>query len=349
MPKIASIGTAVPPHCFPQERIRDLAKLHFSNGIHEIDRLIAVFDNVRVKRRFFSVPLEWFGQDHSFREKNAEYIRSATELSLAAIERCLAGAHHRNVDQLVFVSSSGMATPSLDAHLINRLKLGANIRRTPIFGYGCAGGAAGLARCFDLAKAYPAHRILLVSVELSSLTFQRNDFSKSNLVASALFADGAAAVLVCGDDCSEEGIEIVDVRSTLWPETLDVMGWEFSERGLEVVFSRSIPQLISRHIRKNIEEFLAGQKQSLTAIKHFIIHPGGAKVLDSFKEALQVTTADLRYSRHVLESFGNMSAPTVIFILDLLQHEARTAPGELGLCAAFGPGFSSELLLLRWN
>lgn len=348
MPRILSVGTAVPPYPFFQEDLRDLARLHFSQGIAEIDRLIQVFDTVQVKRRFFSVPVDWFGFDHTFSEKNNEYRRCAQDLSIQAVERCLssAGVRPEEIDHIVFVSSSGMATPSIDAHIINRLNFDAHVKRTPIFGLGCAGGVAGLARACDLARSHASEKILLVVLELSSLTFQRNDLSKSNLVACSLFADGAAAVLVTGDGA--DGIQIVEAQSTLFPETLDIMGWDFGERGLSVIFAKSIPHVIEKYIRGNIERLLHRNRIQFADIAHYVIHPGGAKVLISFQQALQLPPEALRHSRCILENYGNMSAPTVLFILEQLLQEGSTRPGDYGICAGFGPGFSSELVLLRW-
>lgn len=351
MPKVTAVGTAVPPHALTQESTREYAGQHFSRGIRDIQRLISVFDNVQIRRRFFCVPLDWFGHDHNFSERNDLYIEWAEKLSLESARSCLQKAKLEpgQIDHLVFVSTSGMSTPSIDARLINRLGFGKHIRRTPIFGLGCAGGAAGLSRCWELTKGSPRQRILLVAVELSSLTFQCNDFSKSNLVASALFADGAAAAVISGDELGDGGVEIVDTQSTIWPQTLDVMGWNFSQTGLQVIFSRSIPHLLKQHIKHNIERLLSLHKLSLESISHYVIHPGGAKVLQSFEESLGLTNGLLDNSRWILENYGNMSSPTMLFILDRLLCSRKARPGEYGISAAFGPGFSSELLLLRWG
>ena len=350
MPRVVAVGTAVPPFCFDQQDIRELARLHFQGNLEGTQSLMGVFDNVQVHRRFFCVPLEWFGRDHSFSEKNEEYIRWSERLSIEAIERCLekAGLRPQHVDHLIFVSTSGMSTPSIDARIINRLGFDTHTKRTPIFGLGCAGGATGLTHCHDLAKGAPERRVLLVSVELSALTFQSADYSKSNLVASALFADGAAAVLVCGDACPENGIQLVDSFSTLWPDTLDLMGWEFSETGLSVIFSPSIPRMLNKHIKQNIHEFLQRNQLHLKDLSHFIIHPGGAKILLAFRKSLGLSEGMLDSSRFVLENYGNMSSPTILFILDHLIRERSPQKTDWGLCAAFGPGFSSELILLRW-
>ncbi len=348
MPRIAAIGTAVPPHLTPQDAVRDRAAEHFSAGRRDVFRLIQVFDNVGVRQRYFCKPLDWLAREHTFRERNGAYQRWAERLSMEAIERCLenAGLGCDQVDHLIFVSTSGMATPSIDARLANRLPLGPHTRRTPIFGLGCAGGAAGLTRAWELAKGSPSSRILLVAVEICSLTFQSGDFSKSNLVASALFADGAAAALVVGDETDLPGTAIVDAQSTIWPETLDVMGWDFSETGLQVIFAKSIPHLLQTHIKENLHRVLELNGLACSDLAHYAVHPGGTKILESFQESLGLTNGKLEVSREVLAGFGNMSSPTVLFILKrVLEGDLRS--GDIGLAAAFGPGFSSELLLWR--
>jgi alkylresorcinol/alkylpyrone synthase len=350
MPRVVAVGTAVPPFCFEQQDIREWVRRHFQEKLECTQSLMGVFENVHVHRRNFCVPLEWFEGHHTFSEKNEEYIRWAERLSIEAIERCLekADLDTRHVDHLVFVSTSGMSTPSIDARIMNRLGFGTHTKRTPIFGLGCAGGATGLTRCRDLARGASDQRILLVSVELSSLTFQSTDYRKSNFVASALFADGAAAALICGDACPEEGIHMVDSMSTLWPDTLDLMGWDFSETGLSVIFSPTIPKILDQHIKENVSEFLQRNQIQLQNLDHFVIHPGGAKILLTMRNSLELSEENLDSSRFILENYGNMSSPTILFILEHLMRERSPEKSELGLCAAFGPGFSSELILLRW-
>lgn len=350
MPRIVAVGTAVPPYHFDQQEIRHSACQHFQGNLSRVEKLRSVFDNVEVKQRFFCVPLDWFLQDHTFTEKNEKYIFWSQRLSIEAIENCLNQAHlgPDDIDHLIFVSTSGMSTPSIDAHIINKMKFSPHTKRTPIFGLGCAGGAAGLSRCLDLARGAPRKRILLVAVELSSLTFQHKDFSKSNFIASALFSDGAAAVVVCGDQCPDEGIRMVDTYSTLWPDTLDIMGWEFSETGLSIIFSPEIPQLLNSHIQQTISEFLTKNGIALEDLSHFAIHPGGAKILHAFERSLGLNSRMLASSRSVLKHYGNMSSSTVIFILEHLTRKFPPDDGTYGLCAAFGPGFSSELILLKW-
>lgn len=349
VPRIVATGTAVPPFHYEQDSVRERARLHFQKGLKDVERLIAVFDSVQVSGRYFCVPPEWLECRHTFTEKNRAYQEWAERLSAQAVRNCLkaAGVPPDDVHHLLFVSTSGLATPSIDARLVQNLGFSSHVRRTPIFGLGCAGGAAGLARCMDLARATPRGRILLVAVEISSLTFQRNDFSRANLIASALFSDGAAAVLVCGDECPEEGTEIVDSSSTLWPGTLNVMGWEFSEEGLSVVFSPRIPTLLTETIAGIVSAFLAGNRLQPRDIQAYVLHPGGAKILAALQTSLDIPTQGLDHSRYVLANYGNMSSATVLFVLDRHRSSGLPRPGQHALCMAFGPGFSSELVLLR--
>jgi alkylresorcinol/alkylpyrone synthase len=222
-----------------------------------------------------------------------------------------------------------------------------DIRRTPIWGLGCAGGAAGLSRAFEFTRAFPDKRALVLALELCSLTFQKNDLSKSNLVASSLFADGAAAVLVSGAGTGAVGPAIVGTRSTLWYDSLDVMGWEINDQGMKVLFSRDIPSIVRTCVLPNVLEFLSGYGLSLPDLKHIIAHPGGAKVLDAYRETLQLSNGKLDIARSVLRRYGNMSSPTVFFVLDEYLRSGSIRPGDYGLVTALGPGFSSEMLLVR--
>src|SRR4051794_40208745 len=265
MPRIRSVATALPPHALSQERIRDLAREHFAPAFPEIDRYMTVFRHAQIDTRHFAAPLEWFMTPHSFKQCNDLFVEAATALGESAARACLAqaGLEPSDIDHLIWVSTTGMAAPSLDAMLINRLGMGGHTRRTPIWGLGCAGGVAGLARAYEYTLAFPDQRVLLLSAELCSVTFQWNDHSKRNLIASSLFADGAAAVLVEGDESEGSGIgdrgsgtlgpipQLLGTQSTLWPDTLDIMGWDMVDTGMQVVFSSRIPHIVQTLMREN--------------------------------------------------------------------------------------------------
>ncbi len=354
MPRIVSVGTAVPPYEIRQEEVRSFARQLFEPAYSNIDRLLTIFENTSIQKRRFSRPRDWFEVERSFSERNQVYIEIACQLGEEAILRCLEGTGLKpdDIDHIYFVSTTGMATPSIDAHLINRLSMDIHVKRTPIWGLGCAGGVAGLSRAYEYACAFPESRVLLLALELCGLTFRRNDMSKSNLVASSLFGDGAAAVLVAGEEaeipCPLNGPQIVSTMSTMWPDSLDVMGWEIRDDGLKVIFSKDIPTIVRKQIKPVVEEFLAKQRIDLEKVDHYIAHPGGIKVIQAYQEALGLPEEKFKHARSVLANFGNMSSATVLFVLEKELEDSHTY-GSYGLMAALGPGFSSELLLMRWG
>lgn len=349
MPRIVSVGTAVPPHSVSQEDIKQACLRMFNGHGDMIERWSAVFDHARVRTRHTAAPLAWYLTPRSFTERNDLYIQAATDLSAEAIRHCLepAGLTPGDIDHLILVSTTGLATPSLDALLFNRLGIPGYARRTPIWGLGCAAGVAGLARAADYVRAYPESRVVLVAVELCTATFVREDFSKSNIVATALFGDGAAAALVAGD--SHPGPAVVDAQSTLWPDSLDVMGWDIGSDGLKVVLSKALPAIVRSKLRPVVDAFLETHRITRSDVRHYIAHPGGPKVLDAYMGALELSEAHVRHARDILRDYGNMSSPTVLFVLKRFLEAQQDQNGDYGLIAAMGPGFSCELMLVRWE
>jgi alkylresorcinol/alkylpyrone synthase len=353
MPIIVSAGTAVPPYRVDQDTSREFARNLFANSFRDIERLLTVFESAQVEKRHFCAPPSWFEQAHSFPEKNQMYIENGLKLSSEAIRNCLdqAGLAPTDPDILVFVSTTGVSTPSLDAMLFNELGLRQDIKRIPIWGLGCAGGASGLARGMELARAYPDAKIVVCCLELCGLTFLHNDRSKSNLIATSLFADGAAAVLIMGDGVAEKtghkGPRMLTAKSTIWPDSLDVMGWDLEEDGLKVIFSKDIPTLVANQIRPEVEAMLSEVGIALGDLDRFIAHPGGMKVLQAYQEALNLRKEMLDHSRDVLREHGNMSSCTVFFVLARELQESHN-PGEYGLIMALGPGFSCEQVMVQW-
>lgn len=348
MPYIISTGIAKPPYRIHQADAKPFIRDLFADIFSDIDRLLQLFENTQVETRHFCVPLEWFRENHTFQEKNALYIEHATSLSIKALQSSLqsAGLELDDVSHLFFVSTTGLSTPSMDARILNALKAHPQLKRTPIWGLGCAGGAAGLSRAFDYVSAYPDQIAAVVAVELCGLTFQRNDLTKSNLVATSLFADGAGAVLLAGDKAKvSSGIRIKSTRSTLWHNSLDVMGWDFSSSGFHVIFSRDIPTFVHTEVARDIRGYL--NELGIPTPDHFIFHPGGKKVLEAYQESLEIPSGKLDLSEKVLRENGNMSSCTVLYVLDEFLRENRIGSGETGLISALGPGFSSELLVLE--
>jgi alkylresorcinol/alkylpyrone synthase len=354
-PRLISIATALPPHVVRQQDASALAQVLFSDVIGEDRRLVDVFRNTSIHTRHLCMPLDWFASDHDFAERNALYVEHAIALAAQAAAKTLAqvGMTARDVDHLVFVSTTGLATPSIDARLANAMGFRGDFRRTPVWGLGCAGGAAGLARARDFALADPEARVLLVALELCSLTFQRNDLSRRNFVASSLFADGAAAALIAGTRApvpERDGtrpLALLASRSVLWPDTLDVMGWEVDGAGLHVVFSRDIPTIVRDRVRPSLEAFLDDQGLALGALDHLVTHPGGTKVLEAYRETLGRPPQSFRHARDVLAACGNMSSPTCLFVLERFLRSGDIGANETAVVAALGPGFSSEYVLAR--
>ncbi|WP_042457700.1 type III polyketide synthase [Neobacillus dielmonensis] len=361
MPIIVSAAEVVPPYEIKQEQVTKFARDLFSDTFTDIDRLLRAFPNGQIETRHFVKDLSWYRERHTFEEKNKTYIEEAVQFGKEAIEKCLNNSDflktpiaYEEIDAILFISSTGISTPSIDARIMNQLPFHSHTKRIPIWGLGCAGGASGLSRAFEYCLAFPEAKVIVLSVELCSLTFQPGDVSKSNLIGTSLFADGIACALVCGDDCNlnEFGQKraypsIIATESTLMQESLDVMGWDVKDDGLFVVFSRDIPHIIEEWLKPIVDHFLARNRRTLKEIDHFIAHPGGKKVLDAYKKAMGFTSSMTDLSFQVLKHHGNMSSATILYVLRLYL-ERDIPRGSYGLCTALGPGFSSELLLLRW-
>ncbi len=361
MAVMISIGEAVPPNTLQQKEVMNFSRELFSESFQDIERLLKAFPNGHVEKRHFVKDLAWYKDPHTFEEKNAAFIEAAVELGTEAINNCLANQTLlrreiacEEIEAIFLITTTGMATPSIEARIMNVLPFSERTKRIPIWGLGCAGGASGLSRAFEYCKAYPKAKVLVLSIELCSLTFQYNDRSKSNLIGTSLFADGAACVLVAGDEDNIDGIsnlpslpKIVATQSTTMRHSLDVMGWKIKNEGLFVVFSKDIPCIVEKWLKPNVADFLQKHKISMEQISHFIAHPGGKKVLDAYVNSLQMRPSMVDLPLAVLREYGNMSSATVFFVLNRFLHKGKQQ--DLGLCAALGPGFSAELLLLSWE
>jgi alkylresorcinol/alkylpyrone synthase len=343
---LASLATAVPPHVLHQDKVTDAAAELFAGpkGGHAAERLRPIFANAQIERRHSCVPLEWYLSPHTFRERNDLYLENALALLQQAATRALvdAGLAASDIDMIVTVSSSGIATPSLDAQLMERMPFRRDVARLPVFGLGCAGGVLGLARAATLARGQPGAKILLLVVELCGLTFRYRDRSKSNIVAAALFGDGAAAAVVSADAA---GPVIADWAEHTWPNSLDIMGWDVGDDGLTVNFSRDIPQLVRSAFDETLGSFLRQRDLALADFDAFVPHPGGAKVIDALEEVFHLPDGGLVDARATLRDYGNMSAVTVLFVLQRLM---QTKPDfHRALLTALGPGFTGALLVLE--
>jgi alkylresorcinol/alkylpyrone synthase len=349
LPRLVAVTTASPEFRIGQEEAAAFAGALFRGRLDRLDTLLHVFANAGISQRYVAKPPGWYSEPHDLAQKNRDYIDVATELSARAardlLERTGLGPH--DVDHILYVNTTGLATPTIDARLINILGLRSDIRRTPLWGLGCAGGAAGLSHAFHLALGHPRARILVVACELCSLTFLADDFSKSNFVATALFADGAAAALVVGDEAEfEGGLKLLDTQSHFYPDSLSVMGWNVLSTGLQVVFDKRIPDIVAEHAAGELDGFLARHGLGRDDIAEFLYHPGGLKVLEAYQTAYGGNPQRLRHSRAVLRDFGNMSSVTVLFVIARYLAEAEAGRSGYGVISALGPGFSSESLLV---
>ena len=352
MPNLLSISTIEFPFKTDQQEVKQYSKDLFAPSYPQVERMLIAFDNTEIMTRNFCKPLDYYAWLHTFEEQNLEYIRISLEYSVKAIEEFISSAHiqKEEITDIIFVSTTGLSTPSLDALIINKMRLSQNINRMAIFGLGCGGGVSGYSKACTLAIANPDAVVLLVAVELCSLTFLRNDYSKSNFIGSSLFADGVAACLITGDHHehkSRKEITFLANESKIYYDSLDVMGWQFMDTGFKVLFSSDIPTIIENNVRNDVTSFLDTQNLKLSDIKNFISHPGGKKILTAYEEALGVEGDFLKNTREVMNDIGNMSSTTVLYVLErFYKHGFENG---YGLMVSMGPGFSCEMVLLQMN
>ncbi len=286
----------------------------------------------------------------TFAKRNEVWIREAVRLGAQAVRGAVekAGVELKDIDVLCFTSITGLATPSIDARLVNVLGLRPDVKRVPIFGLGCVAGVAGTARVSDLLRGFPGQTAVLLSVELCSLTVQRQDIAVSGMIAAGLFGDGAAAMVVRGGETGSAGPSVVATESVFYPDSEDVMGWDFLDSGFKVVLNARVPDMVLENVRGNVDGFLTKQGLKRSDITHWVAHTGGPKVLEAFETALELPPNALARTWESLRSVGNLSSCSVLYVLSDLLEENVAKPGDLGLMMAMGPGFCAELVLLRW-
>ena len=348
--KIASAASAFPKNYYPQKVLLEKLQEYWGDQLRNPQMLARLHRNVAVEGRHLAMAPEKYYELNTWGQANDVWIEVAQELGEQALCRALhhAGLGAREIGALFFTSVTGISSPSIDALLINRMGLSPNIRRLPIFGLGCVAGAAGIARAADYVRAYPKQAAALVSVELCSLTIQREDLSVANLISSGLFADGSAAVIVTGDDLNANGPEIVATKSIFYPDTEEMMGWKVSEKGFRITLSPEVPVLIRENLGHDVDAFLAEQGHKRSDIGSWVLHTGGPKVLEATAAALELNDGQLDASWDCLKKVGNLSSASVLVVLEDVMRNRRPEPGTLGILAAMGPGFCSELVLLRW-
>ncbi len=348
--KIASVGRAFPEHYYPQAALSEALKKHWAKRHFNLDRLDQLHQNVLVDGRHLALALDEYEALDSFTASNDAFIRVAVEVGARAIVNALesSGLGTEDVSHLIFVSTTGIATPSIDARIVNRIGLRSDVKRTPLFGLGCVAGAVGIARAADYLRAFPHEAAVLLSVELCSLTLQRRDLSIPNIIATGLFGDGAAAVALVGAEREASGPRVVASRSVFYPDTERVMGWDVTADGFSVVLSAEIPNLVKREMRRDVDAFLESRGLTLGDIEVFVCHPGGPRILEAFQEALGVPQEALALTWDTLKRVGNLSSASVLMVLDDTLRTKSPPAGAYGLLMAMGPGFCSELVLLEW-
>jgi alkylresorcinol/alkylpyrone synthase len=352
--QIVSATSAFPKHYYSQEMLFAALQEFWGNQLAKPEVLRRLHKNVGVDGRFLSLPIDAYPLLKGWGEANDHWIRTALELGYCSVSRALTGAgvEARDVGALFFTSVTGIASPSIDARLINRLGFSPNVKRVPMFGLGCVAGAAGIARAADYVRAYPGEAAVLLAVELCSLTLQREDLSIANMISAGLFGDGAAAVVIAGDKCNwlrpSAGPRIVATRSIFYPDTEEMMGWDISESGFRIVLSPEVPDLIRRQLGGDVDSFLADLGRDRGEVGSWVLHTGGPKVLQATAESLGLKDGQLAASWDCLRRVGNLSSASVLVVLEDVMNNRRPAPGTFGLLAAMGPGFCSELVALEW-
>jgi alkylresorcinol/alkylpyrone synthase len=346
---IAATATAVPPHVLTREDVKTYMRKVFDVGERRLDAMMTVIDNAQVHKRHSIFPVEYIVEPRPLGQTSRDYQEHAVRLGQRAAEDCLANARMtpRDIDMIITVSCTGFMIPSLDAHLINLMGFRSDVRRMPLTELGCAAGAMALTRASEFVRAFPDRTVLIVSVELATLTFQRGDLSQANLISCVLFGDGAAAAVVTGRQAT--GPRILDAETYTFPQSLDAMGFDLRESGFHIVLSKDVPQMIRERLREVVDAFLGRSGLTREAIAAFILHPGGQKLLSYAEEQLGLCRCDTQFSWDVLSQYGNLSSATILFILHEWLTKKSMTSGDYGLAAAFGPGFSAEVLLLQWS
>jgi alkylresorcinol/alkylpyrone synthase len=346
---IAATATAVPPFEITREEVKTYLRKVFSLESARLDAMMSVIDHSQVRRRFCIHPVDYIIHPRPLSQISREYQEHSVKLGRQVASDALARAEMApgEIDLIITVSCTGVMIPSLDAHLINLMGFRQNVRRLPITELGCAAGAASLSRASDFLRAFPDRNVLVVAVELPSLTFQRGDISQANLISTVLFGDGAAAAVVTGRAAA--GPRILDTESFLFPDSLDAMGFDLKETGFHIVLSKDVPQLIREKIKGVMDGFLARHGLTREQMSAFVLHPGGQKLLSYIEEELGLCRCDTQFSWDVLAEYGNLSSASVLFVLHEWLKKGKVKPGEYGILAAFGPGFSAEMALLQWT
>lgn len=353
MSVLYNIGTALPNYELKQNQAKGFISKLLED--RRLSKYLSVFDTANIEQRYFVVDPIWFQEPHGVKERNELFIKQGVHLAEKAILNCLKDQelHIKDIDAIISVTSTGVLTPPLDVHLLNRLPFRDNVKRYPLFGLGCAGGGIALSRAHDYLKANPDDSVLIITCELASVAFHHDSLDKQNIVGAALFGDGAGCALLLGREhplvkqLKTPKLHIKETSSKLLNDSMDVMGWDVRDDGFYVIFATEIPNLVKTFWNNHLTSFLSQQNVSSSYIEHILAHPGGRKVLEEV-EAIMDNHQDLQFSKNILKKYGNMSSPTVLFVIkEALQYGEFNLPYHL--VTALGPGFTSEILLMEWQ
>jgi alkylresorcinol/alkylpyrone synthase len=349
MPHILAVASEAPPDRIPQTSIkREFGRL--CAGIPHVERLMPVFDRSGVEVRHLIHQPVWYLEPRTFDERNREYQRCALDLAEAAARRALVEADVAadQIDHIYFVSTTGLATPSLDALLAERLGLRPTVRRNPLFGLGCAAGAGALARAGDVLTGRARDYALVVSVEICSLVFSKEAKTPTDLIGVALFGDGAAAAVLAGDETGRTGARIKASETHLFADAKRLMGWDFTCDGMRLVLARDIPEVVHARIAPVVSEFVERNGAQVNQLTHHVMHPGGPKVMATYRTSFGLADEALQVARNCMREYGNLSSAAVLFMLSDVMANRKPQPGDSGIVLALGPGFGAEMLLLEW-
>jgi alkylresorcinol/alkylpyrone synthase len=341
---LVSLATSVPPYVFLQKDVLAAAWDVFGPRFPEFERFSSIFSNTGIIKRHGVKPFDWYREPRGWPERAEAFLEGAEALFVDVAEKALAGAHlvGSDIDIVVTVCSTGIATPSLEARVARRMGFRSDVTRVPVFGLGCAGGVSGLSIASRLAQARPGTNVLLVTLELCSLALRLDKLTKANIISVSLFGDGAAAIVLRAGDGGATRIE--NAGEHLWPDTLGVMGWSVDPEGFGVIFRRTIPDFVASHLNPAVVQILAQMQLSMVDIDRFVCHPGGARVITALETAFSLNQGTLDHERQIIADYGNMSAPTVLFVLE--RARAKGLPAR-SLLTALGPGFTASCVALR--
>jgi alkylresorcinol/alkylpyrone synthase len=341
---LVSLATAVPPHRFHQRQILEAANAVMADRYPEFEMLSSLFANTGIRNRYGVKPIEWYLERRGWPERTQAFLEGAEALFTDVARKALVRAELSagDIDTVVTVCSTGIATPTLEARVAGKMGFRADVSRVPVFGLGCAGGVSGLSIAARLAQSQPGTNVLLVALELCTLAVRHDELTKANVVAASLFGDGAAAVVLRAGDGGATRVEASGEK--LWPDTLDIMGWSVDPEGFGVIFQRTIPDFVRENMGSAVAEIVSRMEFSVADINRFICHPGGAKVIAALERALALDQGALDHEREVIADYGNMSSPTVLFVLE--RALAHGLPSR-ALLTALGPGFTASCVALR--